>query len=70
MRINIKENVIFIPISNPRLGNGFGQHKCTKCGSNSTAFLGIIVGKYYIELCKSCLNKGECIINNTILSKI
>lgn len=63
------DEVIFVPISNPRQGKGFGPHRCTRCGADSGGFLGITVGEYYIELCKGCLVEGEQLINKTILSQ-
>ena len=63
-------DVLFVEISNPREGVGFGPHKCTRCGANSTAFLGVTLGNSFITLCKSCLNLGEEMINKTILEQV
>lgn len=57
-------------ISNPRIGKSFGPNKCTKCGSNSTAFVGVSVGESFIMLCKNCLVLGEDLINRTILEQV
>jgi hypothetical protein len=63
-------DVLFVKIPNPREGKGFGPHKCTRCGSNSTAFLGITVGESFIVLCKNCLNEGKYIVDKTILEQV
>ena len=63
------EEVIFIPINNPREGYGWGLHKCTRCGCDSAGFLGITIGECYIELCKGCLIEGEKVINKVILAQ-
>lgn len=62
--------VIFIGVPNPRQGTGFGPHRCTRCGADSTAFIGITNGDYFVELCKGCLNEGMSMIDYTILSQV
>ena len=70
--------ITFKSISNPRIDYGWGPVKCDACGCDSSGFVEITIqadkipfeGGLVIILCKGCLNKGEKLIDEAILSQV
>jgi len=79
----MEEGITFEGVSNPRVGLGWGPVKCDACGCDSSGFVLITIaspelrceecdfdGTISIVLCKGCLNKGEKLIDEAILSQV